>query len=343
MLLLRNIEVQDAVVKRHSFKKGGIVMQAQPASSQPVKTKKNRKKKVQWKLKRTWPLHLMVLPAFLIALVFQYGPLPGLVMAFQEFKPWLGFFNSPWVGFEQFHKMLVVPQSRQVIWNTFLIATLKIIFQLIVPLVFALLLNEVRNMGLKRSVQTFVYLPHFLSWVILGGILLDMLSTDGGLVNRVIGFFGIGPIFFLGDGDWFRVTVIVSDVWKDFGFSAIIFLAALAAVNPNLYEAATIDGANRFKQMLYVTLPALLPITIVVGTLSLGNILNAGFDQIFNLYNPLVYNKGDIIDTYVYRTGLISGDYSFATAVGMFKSVISFVLIVFAYRMAYKYANYRIF
>ncbi len=308
--------------------------------------KKNRKVKIrknQFKLKQNWPLHLMVLPAFVVALIFQYGPLPGLVMAFQEFKPWLGFTDSPWVGLEQFRKIIEFPQSRQVIWNTFFIASLKIIFQLIVPLLFALLLNEVRAMFLKRSIQTFVYLPHFLSWVILGGILLDMLSVDGGLINRVIGSIGIQPIFFLGDGDWFRFTVVVSDVWKDFGFSAIIFLAALSGINPDLYEAALIDGANRFKQVLFITLPALIPITVVVGTLSLGNILNAGFDQIFNLYNPLVYEKGDIIDTYVYRVGLISGDYSFATAVGMFKSVISFVLIVLAYRLAYKYANYRIF
>lgn len=300
--------------------------------------------KPKWNLKRNWPLHLLVLPAFLLVLIFQYAPLPGLVMAFQDFKPWLGFFNSPWIGMEQFQKMLEFPQSRQVIVNTFIISGLKIIFQLLVPFVFALLLNEVKNMFYKRTVQTFVYLPHFLSWVILGGILIDMLSTDGGLVNQVLtSIFPMQPIFFLGDGDWFRFTVIVSDVWKDFGFSTIVFLAAVAGIDPSLYEASVIDGANRFQQAWYITVPGMIPIAIVVGTLSLGNILNAGFDQIFNLYNPLVYQKGDIIDTYVYRVGLISGDYSFGTAVGMFKSVISFIMIVIAYRMAYKLANYRIF
>lgn len=186
-------------------------------------------------------------------------------------------------------------------------------------------------------------MPHFLSWVILGGILLDLLSVDGGLVNQFLGVFNIQPIFFLGDSDWFRVTVIVSDVWKDFGFSAIIFLAALAGINPSLYEAAIVDGANRLQQVLYITLPGLLPITIVVATLALGNILNAGFDQIFNLYNPLVYDKGDIIDTYVYRQGILGQNFSYATAVGVFKSVIAFILIVTGYRLAYKYANYRIF
>lgn len=303
-----------------------------------------RRTKPKWNLQRNWPLHLLVFPAFLLVLIFQYAPLPGLIMAFQDFKPWLGFFNSPWIGLEQFQKMLEFPQSRQVIVNTFIISSLKIIFQLLVPFVFALLLNEVRNMFYKRTIQTFVYLPHFLSWVILGGILIDMLSTDGGLVNQLLtSIFPMQPIFFLGDGDWFRVTVIVSDVWKDFGFSTIVFLAAVAGIDPSLYEASVIDGANRFQQAWYITVPGMIPIAIVVGTLSLGSILNAGFDQIFNLYNPLVYQKGDIIDTYVYRVGLISGDYSFGTAVGMFKSVISFIMIVIAYRLAYKLANYRIF
>ncbi|MEK3721527.1 ABC transporter permease [Paenibacillus sp. FSL H8-0034] len=306
--------------------------------------KTDKKTRIKWNFARNWPLHLMVLPAFLVVLLFQYGPLPGLIMAFQQYKPWLGFTDSPFVGLDQFAKMWEFPQSRQVILNTLIIASLKVLFQLIVPFVFALLLNEIRAIGYKRTIQTMVYLPHFLSWVILGGILIDMLSTDGGMVNRILGaVFGIQPIFFLGNGDWFRFTIVVSDVWKDFGFATIIFLAALAGIDPSLYEAAVIDGCNRFKQVLYITIPGLIPIAIVVGTLSLGSILNAGFDQIFNLYNPLVYGKGDIIDTYVYRVGLLSGDYSFATAVGMFKSVVSFILIMIAYRMAYVFANYRIF
>jgi putative aldouronate transport system permease protein len=317
---------------------------AQQMKQQTVANSSVKKTKAKWNLARNWPLHLMVIPAFLVVIIFQYGPLPGLIMAFQEYKPWLGFINSPFVGFEQFAKMWEFPQSRQVILNTFIIASLKVVFNLIVPFIFALLLNEIRNIGYKRTIQTLVYLPHFLSWVILGGILIDMLSTDGGMINRILGYiFGIKPIFFLGNGDWFRFTVVVSDIWKDFGFATIIFLAALAGIDPSLYEAAVMDGCNRFKQVLYITIPGLIPISIVVGTLSLGNILNAGFDQIFNLYNPLVYSKGDIIDTYVYRVGLLSGNYSFGTAVGMFKSVVSFILIMVAYRMAYKFANYRIF
>ncbi|UOQ44136.1 sugar ABC transporter permease [Halobacillus salinarum] len=304
---------------------------------------KPKKKKQKWNFKRTWQLHVLVLPAVIVALFFQYAPMGGLIMAFQDYKPWLGFLNSPWVGFQHFKTMFEYDDARQVIWNTLVISLLKIIFQVAVPLMFALLLNEVRKMAFKKSIQTIIYLPHFLSWVILGGILMDMLSPDGGLINQMLGFIGIDPIFFLGDNTWFRPTIIISDIWKETGFNTIVFLAAVTAVNPVLYEAAIMDGANRWKQTLYITIPAMLPIIIVVATLSLGNILNAGFDQIFNLYNPLVYQTGDIIDTYVYRVGLINGDFSYGTAVGLFKSVISFILVVIGYRLAYKYADYRIF
>ncbi len=294
-------------------------------------------------LYRTWPLHLFLLPAALLVLIYNYIPMFGILIAFQEYKPWLGVRGSAWVGLEHFRFLFSYPDSKIVISNTLIISSLKLVFNLMVPLVFALLLNEVRNILFKRFVQTMVYLPHFLSWVVLGGILIDMLSIKGGLVNQFIGLFGIEPIMFLGDGDWFRFTLVLSDVWKDFGFSAIVFLAVLAGINPALYEAAEIDGANRWQQTLYVTLPSMTPIIIVVSTLALGRILDAGFDQVFNLYNSMVYDKGDIIDTFVYRVGLVNGQFSFATAVGLFKSVVGFVLIVGAYRAAYKYGNYRIF
>lgn len=296
------------------------------------------------KIRKTWPLHALLLPAVIYAVIFEYVPMLGIAMAFQEFKPWLGILGSPWVGLEHFRYMFTYPDSIQVIWNTLVIATLKIATGITVPFIFALLLNEVRKAFFKRFVQTLVYLPHFLSWVILGGILIDLLSIKFGLVNRILtGAFGIEPIFFLGDGNWFRFTVVVSDIWKEFGFSAIVYLAALAGVNPNLYEAAEIDGASRWKQTLHITIPSVMPVVVVVATLALGKILNAGFDQIFNLYNPLVYNKGDIIDTFVYRVGLLGGNYSFGTAVGLFKSAVGLILIAVTYRLAYKLADYRIF
>lgn len=295
-------------------------------------------------LRKTWPLHLLILPATLIAIVFHYLPIFGLLMAFQDYKPWLGFFESEWVGMKHFESLFMFDESVQVIWNTLVISVLKIVCGLFVPIVVALQLNEIRNTGIKRSIQTLVFLPHFLSWVILGGILIDLLSVKGGIVNRMLmDWFGLQPIFFLGDGDWFRFVVVVSDIWKEFGFAMIVYLAAIAGVNPSLYEAAEVDGATRLQQTIHVTLPAMLPIIVVVATLQLGNVLNAGFDQIFNLYNPLVYNKGDVIDTFVYRSAMLKGDFSFATAVGLFKSIISFVLIIVSYRLAYRFGNYRIF
>jgi len=300
------------------------------------------KVKDRWNFKKNWPLHVMLVPGLLIMFLFCYLPMAGLVMAFQDFKPWEGFSGSPWVGLGNFRFMLERSDSLQVIWNTFVIAGLKIIFNLLAPFLFALLLNEIRLMFFKRMMQTIVYLPHFLSWVILGGILRDLLGLEG-IVNRLLSTLGISAIPFLSDGDWFRFTVVASEVWKEFGFGTIVFLAALSAVNPALYESAEIDGANRWKQTIYITIPSIIPITVVVLALSLGNILNAGFDQIFNLYNGLVYDKGDIIDTFAYRVGLVGTQYGFGSAVGMFKSVISLVLIVAAYRLAYRLANYRIF
>lgn len=293
-------------------------------------------------LRRTWSLHLLLLPAVLIVFIYQYIPMLGIVIAFKEYKPWLGVLNSEWVGLDHFKYLFTYPDSKQVIVNTLVISALKMAFNLLVPFVFALLLNEVRKTGFKRTIQTLVYLPHFLSWVILGGILIDLLALKG-IVNQLLVGLGGSPVLFLGDGDWFRFTVVVSDTWKDFGFQAIVYLAALAGVNPSLYEAAEVDGANRWQQTVHITVPAVLPIAVVVATLALGKILDAGFDQIFNLYNPLVYSKGDIIDTFVYRVGLVGGQFSFATAVGLFKSVIGFILVVLAYRAAYKFANYRIF
>mgnify|MGYP001183583118 CR=1 FL=1 len=293
--------------------------------------------------RKTWPFHLLILPALALVIIFQYIPLFGVVIAFQNYEPWLGIKGSPWVGFEHFRYLFTYPDGKQVIWNTLIISAFKLVINLIIPIVFALLLNEVRKTLFKRAVQTFVYLPHFLSWVILGGIMLDILSPEGGIVNRVLNAFGVDSIFFLGDGSWFRFTVVLSDVWKEFGFSAIIFLATLVGINPALYEAAEIDGASRWQQVISISIPLIMPIVIVVATLSLGRILDAGFDQILNLYNPLVYSHGDIIDTFVYREGLNNGQFSFGTAVGLFKSFIGFILIVISYRLAFKLANYRIF
>ncbi|MGG4145301.1 ABC transporter permease subunit [Paenibacillus algorifonticola] len=285
----------------------------------------------------------MILPGLLLIIVYSYGPMLGAIIAFQDFNPARGIFDSKWTGLENFRYVMALPGSFQVIWNTLIIAVMKIVIGLLVPIVVALLLNEIRKETFKRSVQTLIYLPHFLSWIILGGVLIDILSPTSGIVNQVLNWFGIDSIYFLGNNTWFRPVLVISDVWKEFGFNTIVYLAALTGINPSLYEAAVIDGANRWKQTLYVTLPGMAPIIILTATLALGQVLNAGFDQVFNLYSPQVYQSGDIIDTFVYRLGIVDAQYGVATAVGLFKSVVSLILLSVSYFLAYRFANYRIF
>ncbi|MEZ3462784.1 MAG: ABC transporter permease subunit [Lachnospiraceae bacterium] len=289
-----------------------------------------------------WPLYVMILPSFVLAVIFCYVPMGGLVMAFQDYKPWLGISGSQFVGMDQFKQIFMFRESYQAIINTLVIAVAKIIFGLIVPIVMALLLNEVRNAGLKKGIQTLVYLPHFLSWITVAGMLRDILGLDG-IVNAFLQKLGVEPIFFMGEAGMFRQIVVLSDLWKGFGFGMIVYLAAISNIDQSLYEAAEMDGANRWQQTMHITIPGIMPMIIVMATLSLGNVLNAGFDQIFNLYSPLTYSTGDIIDTYVYRQSLVNGQYSFGTAVGLFKSGVGLLLTAVAYRLAYKFAGYRIF
>jgi len=295
------------------------------------------------KFVRELPLHLLILPGLMLVILYSYVPMVGIVIAFQKFSPFDGLFGSKWVGLNNFKYVLEFPDVYRIMWNTVSIASMKIVFGLIVPIIVALLLNEMYHPRIKKWVQTLIYLPHFLSWVILSGILIDILSPSEGIVNAILGKFGIEPIFFLGDNSWFPKVLVASDVWKEFGFNTIVYLAALTGINPTLYEAAVVDGANRWKQTWHITLPGILPIIVLLATLSLGNVLNAGFDQIFNLYSPAVYESGDILDTLIYRIGLNDAQYSVATAIGLFKSAVSFVLISVSYWLAYRFANYRIF
>jgi len=294
------------------------------------------------KLSNTVHYQLMLLPGVLLLLLFSIIPMFGIVIAFQHFVPAKGIWNSDWVGLDNFKFMFELPDSKQIFFNTLKIAVMKIVANLLFSLLFALLLNEARRRLMKRLVQTAVYLPHFLSWVILAGILVDMLSLDG-IINRALQLFGIDPIFFMGSNNWFPLIAVFSEVWKEFGFSAIIFLAALAGISPSLYEAAELDGATRLQKIRHVTLPGVATTIVLLATLAVGSVLNAGFDQIFNLYNPMVYASGDIIDTWVYRTGMLSAQYGLATAVGLLKSIVGFILIVISYTLAYRLTNYRIF
>lgn len=285
---------------------------------------------------------IMILPGLLWLALFSIVPMYGIVMAFQDFNPGRGFFRSRWTGLENFKYLFMLGDSVQVIVNTLVIAVGKMLLNLLVPLVFALLLNEVRLRTFKKLVQTIVYLPHFISWVVLASVVLNIFGYQG-VINNIAGFFGAEPKVWMTDASIFRQIVIGTEVWKEFGYNAVIFLAALTGINPNLYEAASIDGAGRLRSTWHVTLPGIASTIVVLGVLGLGNVLNAGFDQIYNLYNPLVYSTGDIIDTWVYRMGLINLQFSLATAAGLLKSAVSFVLIVSSYLAAYKFADYKVF
>lgn len=303
------------------------------------KTNVQRKKK-NWQ--KDWQLHLMILPGLLFILIFKYMPLGGITIAFKEFLPGKGIWRSPWVGLENFEYMLALPDTKRVMWNTLFIAAAKILINFPVPIIISILLNEVKNHRFKRSVQTIIYLPYFISWVILAGIIQDLFAKEG-LINQFLGIFGAEPVFFLGNKYAFLGVLIGTDVWKNFGYNTVVYLAAITGIDETLYEAAKIDGANRFQQIWNVTLPGIAPIVVLMMILNLGNVLNAGFEQIFNLYNPLVYETADIIDTFVYRISLVEANYSLGTAVGLLKSVVSFILIVTSYKIANKYSDYTVF
>ena len=302
-----------------------------------------KKKPARIILKQEWPYHAMLLVPVLLVFIFSYIPMAGIVIAFQDFDPFKGIFGSEWVGWENYRYILMMPDTFKILYNTVIIAVWKIVLNLLAPILVSLLLNELKCKKFVRSVQTIIYLPHFISWVILAGVFIDILSPSNGIVNKVLNALGLESVFFLGDNAWFPGTMIVTDVWKSFGYGTIVYLAALTGINPELYEAAKIDGANRFKQTWHVTLPGMAPIIVLMTLLSLGNVLNAGFDQIYNLLSPTVYESGDIIDTFVYRMGMLEQQYSISTAVSTFKSLVSFILISISYFLADRCAGYRIF
>ncbi|MDR1560467.1 MAG: ABC transporter permease subunit [Clostridiales bacterium] len=295
------------------------------------------------KYKREIPLYFLVAPAMILVGIYSYGAMAGIGIAFQKFVATKGLFGSEWIGLTNFKTLFALPDFLRVLRNTVFIAFFKMIGGIVVPVIFALLLNEVKNKFLKRSIQTMVYLPNFLSWVILAGIFVDILSPSTGIVGRFIASFGLTPPFFIGDPKWFPGTMIITDIWKTFGFGSVIYLAALTGIDPTLYESAVMDGANRWKQTLYITIPGITSTVILMTVLSMANILNGGFDQIFNMYSPSVYPTGDIIDTFVYRLGIQQTKFAISTAAGLFKSCVSLVFILASYWLADKAAGYRIF
>ena len=295
--------------------------------------------RVVWQ--RHWMLYLMLLPSLVLLGLFHFYPMWGLSIAFVDYNRFQGVRGSEFVGLAVFRELFADPDFWRLLRNTVLIAVGKIVVGQAAALAFALMLHEVTSRRFRRVIQTATTLPHFLSWVIVGGIMVQMLSSTG-IVTRSLSGIGLSPPRFLADDRIFPWTLVLSETWKEFGFGAIIYLAALTQINPELYESAAVDGAGRWARLWDITLPGIAAIVILLACLSLGNVLNAGFEQVLVLLNPVVYDTGDILDTWVYREGLLGSEYSLATAVGMFKGVIAFVLILLSYWLAGRFANYRV-
>lgn len=293
-------------------------------ASRAKKDPKKEKRRIAWK--EQLALHSMLMPGVIIATIFMIVPMIGVIMAFQDYNIAKGFFYSPFVGFKHFATLFMRPTFGKVVWNTVLIAFCKIVCLTILSIVFALLLNEILLKRIKKTVQTIMFLPYFLSWALLGNIFVNMLPTS-----------------VMEDGNWFRFIVIVTDVWKQLGYQVVIYLAAITNIDPTLYEAAKIDGANNTQLCLHITLPGLMSMIVLNAILNIGNIMNAGFEQILVMYNSSVMMEGDILDTMAYRYGLHDMQYSLGTAVGLFKSLISCAVFSLSYYVAYKVKGYKIF
>ncbi|WP_261179531.1 sugar ABC transporter permease [Anaerobacillus sp. CMMVII] len=281
--------------------------------------------RTMWKFKA---LYLIALPGIAYFILFKYVPLMGSVIAFQNYNIFHGVTGSSWVGLAHFEKMFSYPEFIRILKNTLLINLYDILFAFTAPIVLALMLNEVRKVVAKRLIQTIVYMPHFLSWVIISGIFIGVLSPSSGLINNFIQSLGYEPIYFLGDDSYIRSIIVGSGIWRDTGWGTIIYLAALAGINPALYEAADVDGANHWQKMWNITLPCLLPTITILFLLQIGNFLDFGFERVYVFLNPLNRVNGEIFDTYIYQVGLLQNQFSYTTAIGIFKSIVGLVLLV---------------
>lgn len=278
--------------------------------------------------RKNWPIFLMLVPGIVYFIIFCYVPLYGVTIAFKDYKLLDGIMKSPWAGLKYFKMAFASNDFWNSFSNTMIISLLKLAFSFPAPILLALLLNEVKNMAFKKVVQTISYMPHFLSWVVLSGVIISFLSPSTGPVNLLLRALGHDPIFFVADNNWFRPVLVISSIWKEIGWSTIVYLAALNSVDMELYEAAKIDGAGKIKQTLHITLPSIMPAITVMFIFAVGAIVNDDFDQIFNMYNPAVYKTGEVISTYIYKIGMEGMQYSLATAIGLFKNVIALVLLV---------------
>lgn len=303
----------------------------------------NSNKKSTWKI--FWNqrvLFLFLLPAVVLAIIFNYIPMVGLVMAFENYKVQHGFFGSEFVGFAHFAKFLKDPEFYRALKNTIGISILKIIFEFPAPIILAILLDEVKKMKFRRVCQTITYLPHFVSWIIVATMVYRMLDPYSGIVNIIIQAFGGQPVEFMREGKYFWGILITTGIWKEIGWNSIIYLAAISGINPELYSAAMVDGAGKFRRIIHITLPGIMPTVALIFVLNLGSLVHTNFDAVFNLMNPLIQTSAEVIDTYVFRTGIQLARYSYATAIGLTQSVISIILVFVGFKFANKINNYTI-
>ena len=309
----------------------------EPATSPaPVARRRRGVAATLWKHRA---LYLMALPGIVYFLLFKYLPMGGLIISFQDYKPFLGIMGSPWVGFEHFVRLFTQDTFFMLLRNTLVLSLLLMLISFPVPIILALLLNELRGFLFKRTIQTVIYLPHFMSWVIVVSLFYVMLTTDGGAINNLIVSLGGDPIGFLTDPEWLRPMYVFQHVWRTAGWGTIVYLAALTAVDMALYEASEIDGANRWQQTWHITLPAIRPTIIVLFILSIGDFLELGFEHMFLLLNSMNREVGEIFDTFVYTAGIQNGQLSFATAVGLFKGLVGLVLVIGANSLAKKFGE----
>ncbi len=291
------------------------------------------------RLGRNKLLYLMIAPGLVYFLIFKYGPMFGLVIAFQNFKPSKGVMDSEWVGFEHFNRLFTEPDFLQILTNTLVLFGFSLLFYFPIPILLALMLNEIRSTGFKRLFQSLVYLPHFMSWVIIVSISYVMLTMDGGIVNSLIESLGFDKVNFLLSSEWFRPTYVIQVIWREAGWGTIIYLAAMAAIDPQLYEAARMDGAGRLRQIWHITLPAIRSVIVLLLILKIGDVLELGFEHVYLLLNSMNRDVAEIIDTYVYTVGIQQGKFSYSSAIGLFKSLIGLILVMLANRLAKKFGE----
>lgn len=299
-------------------------------------------KKFGWYIrhfKREWQIYALLAPAIIWFVVFLYTPMYGLQIAFKDYSIFRGIEGSPWVGFEHFHTLFGSDQFVRAVWNTIKLSALSLLIGFPAPIILALMFNEILNQGFKKTAQTIVYLPHFISTVIIAGIVITAFSPSAGIVNTVIGWFGIEPIYFLSKPEWFRPIFIGSGIWQEAGFSSIVFLAAISGVNPALYESAVVDGASRWQMVWRITLPAILPTIIIMLIIRIGNLLEVSFELIILLYQPATYQTADVVNTFIYRQGLQGGQYDLAAAAGLFNAVVAFILVMTANTISKRYSR----